>query len=136
MAASPDNTCLSRPDNANDHVDAKAYPRAGLEEPENVSPAERQHALLESYNQLRERMQRTTNALASAAHDLKTPLAILNGYIELLRSGKLGPPLQSVRALAGLNLNEDAGQREALSHCEALKGLLLGLKAKARAALL
>jgi len=29
--------------------------------------------------------------LASAAHDLKTPLAILNGYIELLQSQKLGP---------------------------------------------
>ena len=40
--------------------------------------------------QLRDRFQRTTNALASAAHDLKTPLAILNGYIELLQSEKLG----------------------------------------------
>ena len=39
---------------------------------------------------LRDRFQRTTNALASAAHDLKTPLAILNGYIELLQSEKLG----------------------------------------------
>jgi signal transduction histidine kinase len=45
---------------------------------------------IQSYNQLRERFQRTTNALASAAHDLKTPLAILNGYIELLQSEKLG----------------------------------------------
>ena len=35
---------------------------------------------------LRERFSRTTTALASAAHDLKTPLAILNGYVELLRS--------------------------------------------------
>lgn len=33
---------------------------------------------------------RTTNALASAAHDLKTPLAILSGYVELLQSEKLG----------------------------------------------
>ncbi|MGH9512625.1 MAG: sensor histidine kinase [Terriglobales bacterium] len=33
---------------------------------------------------------RTNNALASAAHDLKTPLAILNGYVELLQSEKLG----------------------------------------------
>jgi signal transduction histidine kinase len=41
--------------------------------------------------QLRDRFRKTTNALASAAHDLKTPLAILNGYIELLRSQKLGP---------------------------------------------
>jgi signal transduction histidine kinase len=46
--------------------------------------------LLKEYTQLRERMLRTTNALASAAHDLKTPLAILNGYTELLQSEKLG----------------------------------------------
>lgn len=46
--------------------------------------------LLQEYSQLRERFARTTNALASAAHDLKTPLAILNGYVELLQSGKLG----------------------------------------------
>src|SRR5205809_5766090 len=45
---------------------------------------------LQEYTQLRERSLRTTNALASAAHDLKTPLAILNGYVELLRSEKLG----------------------------------------------
>jgi signal transduction histidine kinase len=45
---------------------------------------------LHEYAQLRERYLRTTNALASAAHDLKTPLAILNGYIELLQSEKLG----------------------------------------------
>src|SRR6266853_3073756 len=46
--------------------------------------------LLQEYSQLRERYLRTTNALASAAHDLKTPLAILNGYVELLQSEKLG----------------------------------------------
>ena len=46
--------------------------------------------LLQLYTQLRERFARTTNALASAAHDLKTPLAILNGYVELLQSEKLG----------------------------------------------
>jgi signal transduction histidine kinase len=42
------------------------------------------------YAKLQERYLRTANALASAAHDLKTPLSILNGYIELLRSEKLG----------------------------------------------
>ena len=47
--------------------------------------------LLQEYKELRERFQRTTNALASAAHDLKTPLSILNGYVELLHSEKLGP---------------------------------------------
>lgn len=45
---------------------------------------------LHEYSQLRERFLRTTTALASAAHDLKTPLAILNGYVELLQSEKLG----------------------------------------------
>ncbi len=47
--------------------------------------------LPQAYSELQERFQRTTNALGSAAHDLKTPLAILNGYVELLQSGKLGP---------------------------------------------
>ena len=46
---------------------------------------------LQDYTVLKERFQRTTTALASAAHDLKTPLAILNGYVELLQSEKLGP---------------------------------------------
>jgi signal transduction histidine kinase len=49
-----------------------------------------QTELLQEFNQLRERFQRCTNALASAAHDLKTPLSILSGYIELLQSEKLG----------------------------------------------
>jgi len=55
---------------------------ADIPSPENL-PAE--------YKELRERFQRTTNALASAAHDLKTPLSILNGYVELLQTEKLGP---------------------------------------------
>src|SRR5713101_1358552 len=42
------------------------------------------------FEQLRDRFRRTTIALSSAAHDLKTPLAILNGYTELLQSEKLG----------------------------------------------
>jgi signal transduction histidine kinase len=44
-----------------------------------------------AYSELQQKYQRTTNALGSAAHDLKTPLAILNGYVELLQSEKLGP---------------------------------------------
>lgn len=51
------------------------------------SPAD----LPQAYSELQQRFQRTTNALGSAAHDLKTPLAILNGYVELLQSEKLGP---------------------------------------------
>jgi len=47
--------------------------------------------LLQEYSDLRQKLQRTTNALASATHDLKTPLSILNGYVELLQSEKMGP---------------------------------------------
>jgi len=57
--------------------------------------------LLQEYNQLRERSGRTTNALASAAHDLKTPLAILNGYIELLQNEKLGTLNDRQREILG-----------------------------------
>ncbi len=46
--------------------------------------------VIRELEQLRDRYRKTTNALASAAHDLKTPLAIMNGYIELLQSQKLG----------------------------------------------
>jgi signal transduction histidine kinase len=62
---------------------AAAHPVTAEEIP---SPADLQQA----YSELQQRFQRTTNALGSAAHDLKTPLAILNGYVELLQSEKLG----------------------------------------------
>jgi signal transduction histidine kinase len=55
-----------------------------------VTDAVQESQEMQDYSQLRERYLRTTNALASAAHDLKTPLAILNGYVELLQSEKLG----------------------------------------------
>jgi NtrC-family two-component system sensor histidine kinase KinB len=84
MGVVPENACLSR----------EAEPEAPGAQ---VTPAQRPAAdalsydvLLNEYNQLRERSLRTTNALGSAAHDLKTPLAILNGYIELLQNEKLG----------------------------------------------
>src|ERR1700693_734198 len=58
--------------------------------PQNGDPELSSAQLLQEYTQLRERFLRTTNALASATHHLKTPLAILNGYMELLASEKLG----------------------------------------------
>src|SRR5438445_12277575 len=83
MSLTPDNTCLSQPG------ESKAVEDLRPTDP--YSQLANQQELFQEYTQLRERFQRTTNALASAAHDLKTPLAILNGYIELLQSEKLGP---------------------------------------------
>src|ERR1700757_1148575 len=98
MAANPDNACLSRP-----------VPAATEGEPHSVEPTLVDQAsasdypqdLLQNYTQLSERYRRTTNALASAAHDLKTPLAILNGYIELLQSEKLGHLNERQREILG-----------------------------------
>jgi signal transduction histidine kinase len=65
--------------------------------------------LPQAYSELQERFQRTTNALGSAAHDLKTPLAILNGYVELLQSEKLGP--LNVRQREVLGDMQSSGKR-------------------------
>ena len=65
--------------------------------------------LPQEYSELRERFQRTTNALASAAHDLKTPLSILNGYLELLQSEKLGSLNERQREV--LRDMRDSGKR-------------------------
>ena len=91
MASAQKNTCVS---------DERMTPEAG------VSPAldadvPNPENLLGEYKELRERYLRTTNALGSAAHDLKTPLSILNGYIELLQSEKLGPVSDRQREVLG-----------------------------------
>jgi signal transduction histidine kinase len=69
---------------------AKDVPGAELSSKTSPSHSNGRGDVTQEYEQLRDRYLRTTNALASAAHDLKTPLAILNGYIELLQSEKLG----------------------------------------------
>src|SRR5947199_285471 len=80
MGPSPENTCVS------EEVGSGA---TDTEKPASSKPQTTDsltyHELLQEYTQLRERFLRTTNALGSAAHDLKTPLAILNGYVELLQ---------------------------------------------------
>src|SRR5271167_945283 len=85
MATAQKNTCVSEASGRELTSQApgsrEARPDADLPSPEN---------LLRAYSELQERFQRTTNALASAAHDLKTPLSIMNGYVELLQSEKLG----------------------------------------------
>lgn len=89
MAVVPENACL--PQNPTSRGSESALCPA-KEDPENPCPnPDCSNELLQQYTQLRERFMRTNNALASAAHDLKTPLAILNGYVELLQSEKLGP---------------------------------------------
>jgi signal transduction histidine kinase len=85
MAPARDNTCLTQGTESGATTPEAAPARVPSADPEPDG-----NQLLQDYTQLRERMLRTTNALASAAHDLKTPLAILNGYIELLQSEKLG----------------------------------------------
>src|SRR5882672_4841202 len=85
MTTSHKNTCLSEAARGivAEESPSPTDPRADADmpAPENLP---------QEYSDLRERFQRTTNALASAAHDLKTPLSILNGYVELLQSEKLG----------------------------------------------
>jgi signal transduction histidine kinase len=87
MAANPDNACVSRPVPASTDAELTSVEPALANQ---AAASDYPHDLLQNYTQLSERYRRTTNALASAAHDLKTPLAILNGYIELLQSEKLG----------------------------------------------
>jgi len=50
------------------------------------SPADVQ----EQFERLRERYQRCTTSLPSAAHDLQTPLSIISGYVGVLQGEKLG----------------------------------------------
>ncbi|MGH9503574.1 MAG: sensor histidine kinase [Terriglobales bacterium] len=85
MGVVPENTCLPMEAEPSASGAAAAPAQRPAGDPLNYDD------LLREYNQLRERSLRTTNALGSAAHDLKTPLAILNGYIELLENEKLGP---------------------------------------------
>jgi signal transduction histidine kinase len=88
MAVAPENPCLPQAA-ALRATDTHLCPT----KPEAEGPCPNpdcSQELLQQYTQLRDRFLRTTNALASAAHDLKTPLAILNGYVELLQSEKLG----------------------------------------------
>jgi signal transduction histidine kinase len=83
MASTRKNSCSSDTGTALEPLTSAALQSSSdLPAPEN---------LVQEYKQLQERFQRTANALGSAAHDLKTPLSILNGYIDLLRSEKLGP---------------------------------------------
>src|SRR5450755_264757 len=101
MATVQKNTCVSDAGGTSESMQAAAArPDGDVPNPED---------LLQEYKELRERFQRTTNALASAAHDLKTPLSILNGYVDLLHSEKLGPLSDRQREV--LNDMQASGKR-------------------------
>lgn len=86
MGLTPKNSYASAT-TAPQRLDGEVSTSVLLPDPSEAEPGPQ---LLEEFAQLKERYLRTTNALASAAHDLKTPLAILNGYVEVLQSEKLG----------------------------------------------
>jgi signal transduction histidine kinase len=87
MASNPEKAYLSKTAEASI---AAASVQAPELDPDTRAGENAPEELLEQYTRLRDRYSRTTTALSSAAHDLKTPLSILNGYIELLRSEKRG----------------------------------------------
>jgi len=100
MVSAHKNTCVSDAVTTSEPAAPDLRSDGDVPSPEN---------LLAEYKELRERHQRTTNALASAAHDLKTPLSILNGYVELLHSEKLGPLSERQREV--LQDMRDSGKR-------------------------
>jgi signal transduction histidine kinase len=71
-------------------------------------------SLSRDLGKLQERLQRTTSALASAAHDLKTPLAIVSGYVNVLTGEKLGP----------LNARQREVLKEMAASCERLQSFI------------
>jgi len=100
MASAHKNACVPDAANAASAAQPSTSPLAPEHTPEDIQ---------RHYNELQERFQRTTNALASAAHDLKTPLSILNGYVDLLHSQKLGPVNDRQRQV--LQDMRDSGKR-------------------------
>jgi signal transduction histidine kinase len=100
MATVQKNLCVSEPGEGKAGRPVSPVPGEAI-----LNPAD----LMQSYSELQQRFQRTTNALGSAAHDLKTPLAILNGYVELLQSEKLGS--LNVRQREVLHDMQSSGKR-------------------------
>jgi len=68
-------------------------------------------SLLEAHGRLEAEIQQRRVALATVAHELKTPLAIIVGYVELLLSAKVGP----------LNDRQQAILQDSQSNCVRLQ---------------
>jgi signal transduction histidine kinase len=69
---------------------AVSSPCPVLRDPDTTTGLEHPRDLKRAYDELRVQYQRCATALATAAHDLRTPLAVIAGYVELLVNGKLG----------------------------------------------
>jgi len=82
--------------------DAEAFPtpfEAALPDPHSM-PADTEtlqnvrqmymEELLRAYQRLQEKNRQSSVALASAAHELRTPLSVMSGYVDVLLSEKLG----------------------------------------------
>jgi signal transduction histidine kinase len=65
--------------------------KRALGSPEEASVETHRSVAARSPNLLREACDQCSQALAAAAHDLKTPLAVLSGYIDILASRHIGP---------------------------------------------
>ncbi len=72
-------------------------------------------SLLASYYHLQEIDHKRTLFLGSAAHELKTPLAVMRGYYDLLLSGGLGPLSEKQRVVL----------QDSRANCERLIQLVL-----------
>ncbi len=103
----PGKTGPSREDQTTTHAESQRIGR-----PPSLADLPRLYdELLQANLQMKEEIHRRTIALATAAHRLKTPLAIISGYIELLLSQKPGP----------LNKRQHQILDESKANCERLQ---------------
>jgi len=85
MTPTPKNALVSHNEPTSAKLDAGAAPSRNF-----VGSEGAMADVQEQFERLQERYQRCTTSLASAAHDLKTPLSIISGYVNVLQGEKLG----------------------------------------------
>ncbi|PYY06464.1 MAG: hypothetical protein DMG64_01090 [Acidobacteria bacterium] len=68
---------------------------------------------LEIEDSLKQDIFRRTIALASAAHELKTPLSVMTGYTDLLLGQLLGPLNEQQRKVQRIGIRQDPNCKRA-----------------------